>query len=384
MTKRGIVVEVQKHKAIILTKDGSFETISIKKKQNLLIGQEIDTASFTPAKRIKTWIIPSLSAAAAALVVLLLFVSSIFPFQHNDAVAAYVSFDINPSIEVGVNQELEVITVRHLNEDGQSLFNEDEIVKYIPLADFSKDLIQRFKDNGYFNAYENMLIATAVEANSTQNNLKESLAEVLSTVETDPVVLADEIQVTMLETAPEKRETANQHGVSFGKYALYEETLDQENVLSIKDIQDLSYDELRVKISNNHHVVTAVNEASPSSANESSGNEESSPEVEEDLENIEILKEKDIKATEESVSDSAGEDTLKQKEEVKNNSDHSVNHSSGNNKVESIYKSIEEVEKQAALKANDKQVVIEKGDDDNDQEMEYLEEDESNKIERNE
>jgi hypothetical protein len=380
VTKSGIVVEVQKHKAIILTKDGSFETISIKKKQNLLVGQEIDTASFfTPATRTKTWFIPSLSAALAVAIVFLLFVSSIFPFQQNEAIAAYVSFDINPSIEVGVNKKLEVVKVRYLNEDGQNLFSDGDIVKHMTLADFSKELMQRFKESGYFNSYENMLIATAVEAKSAPQAIKESLTEVLLTVETDPIIIEDDVKITMLEATFEKRKAANRYGISFGKYALYEETLGQENLLAIGELQGLSYDELVAKISTLHQVVTAVNdEESSLSKNHVIEKDEPTFFIEED---IKITKDLAAEEVDAAGITSEQHSVNQEKEEINVSSNQYEKNSSVNKELDSIQEPIKEVEKPLDDKETDKKLQLKEDDDDNEQEIDDQDDEQENEDE---
>jgi len=104
--EKGIVLSSDGKRSVVLTPDGQFRTVP----RAGTVGQEIEFSAGRPRWRV-------LLAAASLVMVLVagtLF-TSLFP------VAGYVSVDINPSIELGMNAWGRVVRAQGLNADGQTL-----------------------------------------------------------------------------------------------------------------------------------------------------------------------------------------------------------------------------------------------------------------------
>ncbi|MDV2888449.1 SigI regulator RsgI, partial [Alkalihalophilus pseudofirmus] len=48
--------------------------------------------------------------------VIIIFMSLLFPLYRNDKAYAYLSIDVNPSIELGVNEKMQVIEMTGFNK----------------------------------------------------------------------------------------------------------------------------------------------------------------------------------------------------------------------------------------------------------------------------
>lgn len=113
--KRGIVLEVEGKTATVLTPDGRFLRVRVPR-EGWLPGEEV-TWERRPAGVLR----PALALACVLLVLLL---PGGLAYQHYWAlgpVVAYVSVDINPSLELGIDARERVCVARALNADGERL-----------------------------------------------------------------------------------------------------------------------------------------------------------------------------------------------------------------------------------------------------------------------
>ena len=113
--ERGIVLEVEGKTATVLTPDGRFLRVPVPR-EGWLPGEEV-----TWVRRPMGLLRPAL---ALACVVLLLLLPGGLAYQHYWAlgpVVAYVSVDINPSLELGIDARERVCVARGLNADGERL-----------------------------------------------------------------------------------------------------------------------------------------------------------------------------------------------------------------------------------------------------------------------
>ena len=121
--KRGVVVKQSRRSTIVLTSEGTFLEISAQ--GQVEIGQEIEFSAqeLVRRTRITHWT-PSMKNFMRVAVLVLVFVLALFPvyswFNGNKAYA-YVSLDFNPSIELKVNNRMDVVSVAALNEDAKTV-----------------------------------------------------------------------------------------------------------------------------------------------------------------------------------------------------------------------------------------------------------------------
>ena len=107
----GVVLKTQGNRCVVLTPRGEFRTVP-RTGGTAAVGQVIEFARPTVRSNWSLWL------AAASLFVILVagtLFTSIFP------AAGYVSVDINPSIELGMNAWGRVVTTKGLDSDGKNL-----------------------------------------------------------------------------------------------------------------------------------------------------------------------------------------------------------------------------------------------------------------------
>lgn len=115
--KRGLLLEIKGRTGVLLTKDGEFVRVRLPKGV-LSVGSEIvaeERPLFLISGKPLVW-----TTVAVVLLALLLPVWSGW-WTGYGTVLAYVSVDVNPSIELGVGQQGRVLSVVPLNSDGEKL-----------------------------------------------------------------------------------------------------------------------------------------------------------------------------------------------------------------------------------------------------------------------
>lgn len=109
--QKGICLELNNDRSIFILNDGRF--VEGRPAEGAAVGEE---AYFFPkAKKARAWSgffgVPAVLAAA----ILMLVLSVALP---SEKAYAYVQIEVNPSIELGIDEEFRVVSVRELNEDG--------------------------------------------------------------------------------------------------------------------------------------------------------------------------------------------------------------------------------------------------------------------------
>ncbi|MDA8235274.1 MAG: anti-sigma factor domain-containing protein [Clostridia bacterium] len=150
---KGLVTKVKEKYCIVVTKEGEFKRVPLPS-QPVRVGQEI---TFREGGILNNWTKYSLLVASFLLVM----VGVNFLYQPEIAPAAYVSLDINPSIELAVDKEQKVIDVKTFNQDGQQLVDSAKVIN-LDLYEAIEKLIASAIANKYMQPTGKNIILTAV------------------------------------------------------------------------------------------------------------------------------------------------------------------------------------------------------------------------------
>lgn len=210
MRMKGIVLEKKDGHAVLVDKQGKFH--KVKDKKDIIVGAEYEKGTFL---RLNKGLVFKLSA--------LMIVGTLGLFGYNAYALpnAYVSLDINPSVELATNSFGTVIDVNPLNEDGEKI-SEGLTLEGQKVEDALQTLIEEAKNEGYLD--ENLDNAVAVTV-STDNEAKGE--EILQSVEE---TVKSELENQNIENAEiiaqnintERHKEAERLGISPGKILLIE------------------------------------------------------------------------------------------------------------------------------------------------------------------
>ena len=225
-------------------RDGTFVTVKVPAGKKPLVGNEYQASYFSQRKR-SLFVLPSISLSVAALVAFL-FISGLMPTSSKPAAAAYVSFDINPSLEVGVDEDMNVIEIDTFNEEAKHI-----IEKYNLSADdsllfeiFADQLIKAYEAEGYMKADQSMLITT-ISKKSSNKETETALDQAVNTIVKKAVVQYP-VAITVSETNEDTRKKAKQLGVSSGRYTAFQKAKKNGKPYTEKKIKEVKFQELKV------------------------------------------------------------------------------------------------------------------------------------------
>lgn len=112
-------MEVNRQFLTVLTPEGEFLRAQ-NQNHAYKIGQEINFIPYILEKRKNPFdLLLKRKMAFSAAVAILLFSIFFFPYYQSNQVYAYMSIDINPSLELAVNQDFEVLDIIPYNNDGK-------------------------------------------------------------------------------------------------------------------------------------------------------------------------------------------------------------------------------------------------------------------------
>ncbi|MGB9867302.1 MAG: anti-sigma factor domain-containing protein [Bacillota bacterium] len=156
--KRGVLVESRGKHGVVLTPEGEFLRVRLAN-PSAQVGQEVDCWEVVDLR------VPRLLAAVAAACLILGF--GAWAFVRSFAarpgpVLAYVSLDINPSVQLGVDRRLTVREAEGLNQEGESLLLKAQ-VHGRNLRDALLTLVDAAVQDGYLReSGENAVLITTV------------------------------------------------------------------------------------------------------------------------------------------------------------------------------------------------------------------------------
>ncbi len=148
---------------------------------------------------------------------------------------AYISIDINPSIEIALNTFNRVVSITANNEDAE------EIVDALSLNNlYYIDALEKLDDAEQFSEYTNSYTEVTIITNSIENS-------------EDIIQGIKECSFNNQDTAyyyanQELKEEAEAHDISFGKYRAYLEVIESNPEVTIESILGLSMKAIRAII----------------------------------------------------------------------------------------------------------------------------------------
>lgn len=147
---------------------------------------------------------------------------------------AYISVDVNPSMELGINRFDRIISVTGYNEDGRALAQELHI-KYMDYTEGLEALMEDQNMEVYMTDNADIVLTVAGES-TTQSS------EILENVES---CMVDHENVSCHSGNSEEIHHAHDAGLSFGKYQAWQILQDLDPDITLEEVQDMTMAEIR-------------------------------------------------------------------------------------------------------------------------------------------
>lgn len=221
---KGIVVDIEEGNASVLTENGEVRGV---KDRRYRIGEEINLAE---GFRLNSGLVRWGTGIAAALV---LFATGAFAYTTPDA---YISVDVNPSVEISINMFDRVLDVKAVNDDGEELLSAISLT-HMSIEKAMEQLTEKLMEENYITNDENggVIITTSGEDPIKAEKLAARLeAKVRQCIDEEGKTALVEAEAVGLERVQE----AEKLGVTPGKLNLVEKL-----VKSSPDPEDMVIEE---------------------------------------------------------------------------------------------------------------------------------------------
>ncbi|MFN2745928.1 MULTISPECIES: anti-sigma-I factor RsgI family protein [Bacillus] len=228
--RRGIIVEKNKKFVTLLTPDGQFLKAK-KSEEDYEIGQEIAFPEETRMARRRAGFFDLLSlrplkAGVFSIAAIMLIAFMIIPDALHNKAYAYMTIDINPSFELTLNKNCEVVDLVPLNQDGKDLLDSIENWENSDIKVVISEIVESSNQHGYVKHSKEVLIATVYENNDDDTykaTVKSEIADVTKKYE------KQSYKMQAVESDLDTRAKAQKEGISTGRYIRkHENELDDE------------------------------------------------------------------------------------------------------------------------------------------------------------
>lgn len=155
MVEQGTVVEISGQQALIMSSTCQFRWVEVSGQVRL--GDLVDYSS----RAVNPYPIKRMAALAACLILFTFISLAAYQYLFVPDVYAYVALDINPSLELGLDRELQVVQVNGFNDEGESLIKNTPITR-TRLEDSLDNLFEQCLSKNYLKPGENNHIGVSI------------------------------------------------------------------------------------------------------------------------------------------------------------------------------------------------------------------------------
>lgn len=231
---KGIIIKITPQYALVLSEDNQYSKIVLK--DGLGVGQKIyffpedlydDSEKQVILPRYNFWRKAlSLPLVAACLIFFFVF------FGGNTAYYAVVTVDINPSIELKINKEKEVIDVEALNREGEEISG--RYLLGMKIQEAIASIVQKAEEYNYLEDNDTVLLAATINSNDQEleKEFTQSFAEDLGDAS-----LPEKYSYLFLPAEQGDYTMAKDNYLSLGKYEIMVMAKDKVRPEAVKNMK---------------------------------------------------------------------------------------------------------------------------------------------------
>lgn len=261
---KAIVIDIEGKHVIVLTEKGDFKKINYKSRCR--IGDEIELIERNRIFSIpEVWSIywPAKKIVAAVIIFFLLFGLGGYAIADYMTPMAFVTIDINPSLELTINRYERVLKVETFNDDASILAGVDGI-KNMRLEDAVKRILDRAEDKHYLDSDSALIFTVSGTKEGVSQKIETQLRQTAEesvrrltkpigiartesalslsdpTQPGEKVILGKAkpgIQIIVQSAPIEKHKEASKKNISVGKLLMYESLKDINPEVTLEEVK---------------------------------------------------------------------------------------------------------------------------------------------------
>jgi hypothetical protein len=216
--RKGVILEINDLYLTLLTPEGEFLRAR-KLQQDYQVGEEIHFFPETLTVKKKSFNLSFLNnfktRSIALAAVFMLAMTALVPVYQNGQVYAYMSIDVNPSIELAVNDDLKVLRMKGYNSEGKEIIGEIKDWKKKDAAVVAEMILEEIEEEGFFKEQNDVVIAT-VHNKKAKESVDQKLEKKISEIKES--TQDEDLNFKVMEATSEDRQKAQKQGVTTGVY----------------------------------------------------------------------------------------------------------------------------------------------------------------------
>ncbi|PRO40942.1 anti-sigma factor domain-containing protein [Bacillus sp. LLTC93] len=239
--RRGIIVEKNKKYVTLLTPDGQFLRTKYEQ-QDYEIGQEVTFPNESRLERKRAGFfdllrLRPLNAGILSIAAIIVVIFTMMPSFSSQKAYAYMTIDINPSFELKLDHNYQVIGVTPLNKDAKQVLASMKDLEKNDMTKVVQEIIDDCDKKGYVNHSKSIYISTVYE-NKQDHTYKTNVKSKINTISGE--YQKRDYKLETVEGDLETREKAQKAGISTGTYIRNQEMQDkeQEDIKKDEDAAD--------------------------------------------------------------------------------------------------------------------------------------------------
>lgn len=163
--------------------------------------------------------------------------------KEKNTITSVLTIDVNPSLEINLNKDNEVVSVIALNDDSKELLK-DKSFKGDTIDEAINTLVDLLKEKNYLSEETNTIL---INVKSDNENLSSIVKESVDKVTTKKEINT-EVVVLEVEETDELKKLAKEYNITLSKaYYISEQIKDQEG-LNIEEFVNTSVSEIKTKV----------------------------------------------------------------------------------------------------------------------------------------
>ncbi|PRR92200.1 MULTISPECIES: anti-sigma factor domain-containing protein [unclassified Bacillus (in: firmicutes)] len=227
--RRGIIVEKNKKYVTLLTPDGQFLRTKYEQ-QDYEIGQEVTFPNESRLERKRAGFfdllrLRPLNAGILSIAAIIVVIFTMMPSFSSQKAYAYMTIDINPSFELKLDHNYQVIGVTPLNKDAKQVLSSMKDLEKNDMTKVVQEIIDDCDKKGYVNHSKSIYISTVYE-NKQDHTYKTNVKSKINTISGE--YQKRDYKLETVESDLETREKAQKAGISTGTYIRNQEMQDKE------------------------------------------------------------------------------------------------------------------------------------------------------------
>ena len=209
-----------------------------------------EKSTFIAEKRKPSWL-KQITAAAAAVVILVGGIAGFNGYKASKAIDSIISLDVNPSIEITMNSKDRVIDVSAANEDAEKIIGDMDF-RGADIDVAMNALIGSLLRNGYISDSKNSILLSVDNSDrqkgeALREKLMEEIEVLLGQDHIDGAILSQ-----VIEDDDEIEDLAEDYGISQGKAILIKDIMANNSKYTFEDLAGLPINELNLICGNSH------------------------------------------------------------------------------------------------------------------------------------